>query len=190
MYICENMNWNWSLEQIQQYAKQHSRPMTEQERKARIAAQANVATVQDAASAAEDEVSISSEAKQLSKEEQQNQTQGNDLYAALENARNSAKQAQQMGDSLAMITEIVRRMARGDTVPMDDEQTLMNFDQKMYMAAKTAQIAAQSRKEGGENHDSLTEAYNEKYGGSQSSAPQTETADSAPASAVVEGINL
>lgn len=41
MQICENMNWNWSLEQIQQYAKQHSRPMTEQERKARIAAQAN-----------------------------------------------------------------------------------------------------------------------------------------------------
>lgn len=57
-------------------------------------------------------------------------------------------------DDLGKIMEVVRRMAKGDTVPLGDEKKVMEYDEDMYQIAKNAQMVAQMRKRG-EKHESL-----------------------------------
>ena len=68
--------------------------------------------------------------------------------------KESAESAKEGFDELNKIMEVVRRMSRGDFVPLSDERKVMEYDSDMYQLAKSAQAIAQMRKKGKE-HDSL-----------------------------------
>ena len=68
--------------------------------------------------------------------------------AAKQTSEAMAKQAEDM----VKIMEVYRRIASGAKVPSEDEQKLMDYDFKLYMAAKQAAIIAQSSDE---EYDSL-----------------------------------
>ena len=62
-----------------------------------------------------------------------------------------------MGEDMAKIMTVFRRMAHGDIVPQTDEKKLMEFDDKMYASAKNLQTMAMMREKEREKHDSLWE---------------------------------
>ncbi|MBP3459254.1 MAG: hypothetical protein J6K58_08600 [Lachnospiraceae bacterium] len=64
-------------------------------------------------------------------------------------------------DGMAVAQEIARRMASGAKVSQSDENTLMQYDSRMYMAAKNAQIMAQKKKD--MSNESLIEQFEERH---------------------------
>lgn len=65
-------------------------------------------------------------------------------------AETEAKMAEEMGK----IMEVFRRVSSGAKVPAKDHQKLMDYDMKLYMAAKQAAMLAQQNKK---EYDSLWE---------------------------------
>ncbi len=82
--------------------------------------------------------------------------------ANLETSKQQADAAEDMGKELGKIMTVFRRMIRGDVVPLTDEKKLMEFDDKMYTAAKNMQTMAQQMKKEHEEHDSLWEDEEKK----------------------------
>lgn len=66
-----------------------------------------------------------------------------------------------ISDEMQLAQEIYRRIASGAKVSQADEQTLMNYDSKMYMAAKNAQMMAERHED--LPNESLTEQFEEKH---------------------------
>lgn len=64
-------------------------------------------------------------------------------------------------DGMAVAQEIARRMASGAKVSQSDENTLMQYDPRMYIAAKNAQIMAQKKKD--MSNESLIEQFEERH---------------------------
>lgn len=94
----------------------------------------------------------------------------------IQNAEISKQQAEaqaEANEEMMKCLEIFRRIAKGDKVPPQDEEKLMEFDSKMYMAAKNMALMHVSEKH--EKHDSLWEDEEEKE---ESPDPQ-ELADNA-----------
>ncbi len=78
------------------------------------------------------------------------------LHSAYFNEEASRQQADAMSEyaqDLSKIVETARRIANGDKVPMSDEKKLMEFDLKMYMAAKNMSVINETKKR--KEHDSL-----------------------------------
>ena len=61
--------------------------------------------------------------------------------------KQQADAIERYGKDLAKVLTVFRRLAKGDVVPGKDEQKLMEFDMKMYQAAKNMQAIAQMEKE-------------------------------------------
>lgn len=80
----------------------------------------------------------------------------NEISAAIHNAEVSKQQAEaqaEANEELMKCLEIFRRIANGDKVPPTDEQKLMEYDGKLYMAAKN--MAVLHMNEDAKEHDSL-----------------------------------
>lgn len=78
-----------------------------------------------------------------------------------EYAKSQAEILGRIGEGMAVAQEISRRMSSGAKVSQSDESNLMQYDMRMYMAAKNAQLMAQ-RKEDMSN-ESLIDEYVEKH---------------------------
>ena len=85
-----------------------------------------------------------------------------------ETAIHNAEVAKQQGNALSKaaeemgkMLEIYPRIASGGQVPPEDEQRLMEYNHKLYMAAKTAAMLQEGD---GEKYDSLFEDEEEKNG--------------------------
>lgn len=85
-----------------------------------------------------------------------------------ETAIHNAEVAKQQGNALSKaaeemgkMLEIYHRIASGGQVPPEDEQRLMEYNHKLYMAAKTAAMLQEGD---GEEYDSLFEDEEEKNG--------------------------
>ena len=83
-----------------------------------------------------------------------------------ETAIHNAEVAKQQGNALSKaaeemgkMLEIYHRIASGGQVPPEDEQRLMEYNHKLYMAAKTAAMLQEGD---GEEYDSLFEDEEEK----------------------------
>lgn len=75
---------------------------------------------------------------------------------AIQNAEASKQQAEREAKKykeMMKCLEVFRRIAKGDRVPMEDEQRLMGHDVALYMMAKN--MAMLSQKDDEKNHDSL-----------------------------------
>lgn len=84
---------------------------------------------------------------------------GREMIHETKNAIFNGEAAQQQSEAIAKaaedmakIMEVYRRIASGAKVPQKDEQKLMDYDFKLYMAAKQAALAAQQNDE---EYDSL-----------------------------------
>lgn len=64
-------------------------------------------------------------------------------------------------DSMAVAQEIARRMSSGAKVSPSDENHLMQYDSRMYMAVKNAQIMAQKKRD--MSNESLVEKLEERH---------------------------
>lgn len=108
-----------------------------------------------------DRVELSKELDSLNKayeETFQEREQLNELGAAIHNAEASKQQSEaeaKANEEFMKCLEIFRRIANGDKVPPQDEQKLMEFDSKMYMAAKSMSVMHMN--EDSMTHDSLWE---------------------------------
>lgn len=83
--------------------------------------------------------------------------------AAMWNAEVTRQQSDAMEDAaneMAKCMEVARRISKGDKVPTRDERKLMEYDFKLYMAAKNAGAIAQNEKR--KKHKSLWEDEEEK----------------------------
>ena len=69
-----------------------------------------------------------------------------------EAAKQQTEAMAKYAEDIAKIMEVYRRVASGAKVPSKDEQKLMDYDFKLYMAAKQAALAAQQNDE---EYDSL-----------------------------------
>lgn len=76
-------------------------------------------------------------------------------------AEQTAAMMGEITDGMQVAQEIYRRMASGAKVSQSDEQTLMEYDAKMYMAAKNAQMMARRHED--LSRESLTEQYEKKH---------------------------
>ena len=77
-------------------------------------------------------------------------------HAAIWNAEVSKQQAdamQDMGIELSKIMTVARRMSNGDEVPYSDERKLLEYDEELYQAVKSAQMMHQMEEH--EKYDSL-----------------------------------
>ncbi len=81
--------------------------------------------------------------------------------------RRQADTMAKMAEEMGRIMEVYRRIASGAKVPAKDEQKLMEYDFKLYMAAKQA---AQIAKQNEEEYDSLWE--DEEEPGEQKTAEE------------------
>lgn len=70
----------------------------------------------------------------------------------VECSRRQAETQAKMAEDMGKIMEVYRRIASGAKVPAKDEQKLMDYDFKLYMAAKQAALMAQRDEE---EYDSL-----------------------------------
>lgn len=68
--------------------------------------------------------------------------------------RHQAEVQAKMAEDLGKIMEVYRRIASGAKVPAKDQQKLMDYDMKLYMAARQAAMLAQQNEE---DYDSLWE---------------------------------
>lgn len=73
---------------------------------------------------------------------------------------NNSEAAKDYYDDLQKIITVARRMSKGDLVPASDEKKLMEYDDKLYMMAKNAQMLAELEKR--KKHDSLWEDEEKK----------------------------
>lgn len=64
-------------------------------------------------------------------------------------------------DGMAVAQEIMRRMCSGAKVSQADEQNLMEYDPRMYMAAKNAQMMAQRKQD--MSGESLIDEFEERH---------------------------
>ena len=64
-------------------------------------------------------------------------------------------------EGMAVAQEIARRMSSGAKVSQSDENNLMQYDMRMYMAAKNAQMMAERKKD--MSDESLIDKFNEKH---------------------------
>lgn len=64
-------------------------------------------------------------------------------------------------DGMAVAQEIARRMSSGAKVSQSDENNLMQYDMRMYMAAKNAQLLAERKKD--MSDESLIDQFNERH---------------------------
>ncbi len=69
-------------------------------------------------------------------------------------AKQQSEAMEEYAKNMARIMEVYRRISSGEKVPPEDEQKLMEYDYKMYQAAK---LAAQMHEASEEEHDSLWE---------------------------------
>lgn len=60
-------------------------------------------------------------------------------------AKTQVEGAKKYGEDMSKILTVFRLMCQGHNVPHSDEKKLMEFDDKMYQAAKNAQMMAQLR---------------------------------------------
>ncbi len=107
----------------------------------------------------------------------------NALHMVVHNAETSRQQAEmeaKANEDRLKCLEIFRRIANGDKVPPADEQKLMEYDGKMYMAAKSMAVLHMDEKS--EKYDSLWEDEEEKkdYPDAQELADNTEVAVCGP----------
>lgn len=82
-------------------------------------------------------------------------------------SRRQAETQAKMAEEMGKIMEVYRRIASGAKVPAKDEQKLMEYDFKLYMAAKQAALMAQRNEE---EYDSLWE--DEEKSGEQKTAEE------------------
>ncbi|MDD6057077.1 MAG: hypothetical protein PUB98_02275 [Clostridiales bacterium] len=82
-------------------------------------------------------------------------TQYEMVLRELESAKQQGETARKMTDDTAKCMEIARRIANGDKVPAKDEQRLLEYNFKMYAAAKN--MASLKRNEKPKKYDSLWE---------------------------------
>ncbi len=97
-------------------------------------------------------------------------------WSALVNMESSRQAGEAMEKSMADLGKIMtvfRRMAKGDTVPASDEKRLMEYNEKMYTAAKNMQAMAQQLEKEHKKHKSLWEDEEEE----QQNPDPTEVAD-------------
>lgn len=64
-------------------------------------------------------------------------------------------------DGMAVAQEIVRRMSSGAKVSQSDENNLMQYDMRMYMAAKNAQMMAERKRD--MSDESLIDQFVERH---------------------------
>lgn len=64
-------------------------------------------------------------------------------------------------DGMAVAQEIARRMSSGAKVSQSDENNLMQYDMRLYMAAKNAQMMAERKKD--MSDESLIEKFVERH---------------------------
>ncbi len=113
-----------------------------------------------------DRLELSKELKALDKayeETFQERERINELSMNIQNAEISRQQAEaeaEANEEMMKCLEIFRRIANGDKVPPSDEQKLMEYDSKMYMAAKSMSIMHMDND--GKWYDSLWEEEAEK----------------------------
>ena len=80
----------------------------------------------------------------------------------LESSKQQGEAAAKEFENLGKIMTVFRRMIRGDIVPMTDEKKLMEFDDKLYTAAKNMQTMAMQMEKEHEKHKSLWEDEEEE----------------------------
>ena len=113
-----------------------------------------------------DRVELSKELKALDEvyeETFQERERLNELGAAVFNAEASRQQAEveaEVNEEMMKCLEIFRRIANGDKVPASDEQKLMKYDSKLYMAAKSMSVVHMGKE--GKEYDSLWEEEEKK----------------------------
>lgn len=89
-------------------------------------------------------------------------------------------------EDMIKIMEVYRRIASGAKVPSEDQQKLMDYDMKLYMAAKQAALLAQRNEK---EYDSLWEDEEEQNGEQKDpgeTAGDTEISVPPPSSVVAE----
>ena len=99
-----------------------------------------------------------------------------DQWTATFNAGVSEQQGEAMAkyaEDLGKIMTVFRRLAHGDIVPQGDERRLMEYDEKMYQAAKNLQMMAQMAEKERKRHKSLWDDDEAK----ETPADPMETAD-------------
>lgn len=67
-------------------------------------------------------------------------------YANMKNEQYRSEDAGKEAAEQAKIMMIAARITRGDIVPPEDEEKLMKYDYKLYMAAKSASVLAKEHK--------------------------------------------
>lgn len=87
------------------------------------------------------------EAEQVQTEEQRlEERQEKALKEMFQEQAERAKEAGKAVDDTAKLMEVARRIAHGDKVPFKDEKKLMEFNPKLYQAAKSAAMLRTSGK--------------------------------------------
>lgn len=130
---------------------------------------------------------------QLSLEENQKQLkQTQDVLAGLteqyisiwnaEIARQQADQAKDMDEDMSKLMTIARRIANGDKVPPKDERKLLEYNEKLYMAAKNMAMMNLHKKH--KKYRSLWE--DEEKGQMEKTTDPKECADQAEVSQIPE----
>lgn len=77
------------------------------------------------------------------------------LFLEQKNAKEQEDAAKKMADEYAKIMTVAMRITRGDKVPYKDEKKLMEYDFKLYMAAKNAQTMQQMHRKKIKEYKSL-----------------------------------
>lgn len=75
------------------------------------------------------------------------------LYEEMERIRENGEASGKAIEDLGKIMEIARRISQGDRVPSKDEKKLMEYNSKLYQAAKTAALLKANKKQ--KEHESL-----------------------------------
>ncbi|MBR3834896.1 MAG: hypothetical protein IKJ73_11285, partial [Lachnospiraceae bacterium] len=86
--------------------------------------------------------------EEASKRLQQDKEKVSEMLMAdvqLASAKAQTEGAKKYGEDMGKIITVFRLMCQGHNVPHSDEKKLMEFDDKMYQAAKNAQMMAQLR---------------------------------------------
>ena len=82
--------------------------------------------------------------------------------ANMESSRQQGEAMEAYYKDLGKIMTVFRRMAAGDTVPPSDEKKLLEYNDKMYKAAKNMQTMAQQLEKERKKHKSLWKDDEEK----------------------------
>ncbi len=69
-----------------------------------------------------------------------------DMLRSNEAAKKSRKQTEEKLEETEKCLEIARRISRGDKVPYEDEQKLMNYNRAVYMISKSMAVMNQNKK--------------------------------------------